>query len=223
MKIILNQDVIHVGEEGDVVVVKDGYARNYLLPNGLAVVFNKANEARFKARAKQIEEKKAIKRAQSAETKEKLDNLSVDLVVSAGESGKLFGSVTAQMVQDALLKEGFDIDKKKIDVQSHAIKMTGTYTVLIHLYENDSSHIKINVKSEAQVKAEEKAKAEEEKKKRAEEEKLRKAQEEAEKKAQEEVEKAETETKKEIIAEAEAVEDAIRDEAVEKTEESDKE
>lgn len=223
MKIILNQDVIHVGEEGDVVVVKDGYARNYLLPNGLAVVFNKANEARFKARAKQIEEKKAIKRAQSAETKEKLDNLSVDLVVSAGESGKLFGSVTAQMVQDALLKEGFDIDKKKIDVQSHAIKMTGTYTVLIHLYENDSSHIKINVKSEAQVKAEEKAKAEEEKKKRAEEEKLRKAQEEAEKKAQEEVEKAEAETKKEIIAEAEAVEDAIRDEAVEKTEESDKE
>ncbi len=215
MKIILNQDVIHVGEEGDVVVVKDGYARNYLLPNGLAVVFNKANEARFKARAKQIEEKKAIKRAQSAETKEKLDNLSVDLVVSAGESGKLFGSVTAQMVQDALLKEGFDIDKKKIDVQSHAIKMTGTYTVLIHLYENDSSHIKINVKSEAQVKAEEKAKAEEEKKKRAEEEKLRKA--------QEEVEKAEAETKKEIIAEAEAVEDAIRDEAVDKTEESDKE
>lgn len=223
MKIILNQDVIHVGEEGDVVVVKDGYARNYLLPNGLAVVFNKANEARFKARAKQIEEKKAIKRAQSAETKEKLDNLSVDLVVSAGESGKLFGSVTAQMVQDALLKEGFDIDKKKIDVQSHAIKMTGTYTVLIHLYENDSSHIKINVKSEAQVKAEEKAKAEEEKKKRAEEEKLRKAQEEAEKKAQEEVEKAEAETKKEIIAEAEAVEDAIRDKAVQKTEESDKE
>lgn len=223
MKIILNQDVIHVGEEGDVVVVKDGYARNYLLPNGLAVVFNKANEARFKARAKQIEEKKAIKRAQSAETKEKLDNLSVDLVVSAGESGKLFGSVTAQMVQDALLKEGFDIDKKKIDVQSHAIKMTGTYTVLIHLYENDSSHIKINVKSEAQVKAEEKAKAEEEKKKRAEEEKLRKAQEEAEKKAQEEVEKAEAETKKEIIAEAEAVEDAIRDEAVQKNEESDKE
>jgi len=153
MKIILNQDVVNLGEEGDVVVVKDGYARNYLLPTGAAVLYNRTNAAIFASRAAQIEKRKAEKRAESASLKEKLDNITITLVVTAGESGKLFGSVTSVMVQEALAKEGLNIERKKIDVPTHSIKMTGNYTVVVHLYENEVSHVKLVVESEAEVKA----------------------------------------------------------------------
>ena len=159
MKIILNQDVPNLGEEGDVCVVKDGYARNYLLPTGAAVIYNKSNLAIFKSREAAIEKRKVAKREASASLKEQLDNLSIDLIVAAGETGKLFGSVTSAMVQEALAKLGFEVEKKKIEVASHTIKMLGTYSAKVHLYENDFSMINLNVKSEAQVK-EAKAKAE---------------------------------------------------------------
>ena len=180
MKIILNQDVIHVGEEGDVVTVKDGYARNYLLPTGAAVIYNKANAAVFRQKADQIEKRKAEKREASASLKERLDKVSLTLTVPAGESGKLFGSVTALMVQEALQKEGFEIEKKKLDVPTHAIKMTGTYSITAHLYENDKSVISLTVLSEAEVKAAAKKAAEEAAKAAKEAEEAAKAQAEAE-------------------------------------------
>lgn len=161
MKVILNHDVVHLGEEGDVVVVKDGYARNYLLPTKAAVIYNKTNAAVFAQKAEAIEKRKLEKRAASASLKEKLDNLTLTLTVPAGDSGKLFGSVTSVMVQDALAKEGFEIERKKLDVPSHTIKMTGTYSFLVHLYESEVSHVKLVVQSEAQVKAALKKAAEE--------------------------------------------------------------
>ena len=195
MKIILNNDVVHLGEEGDVVTVKDGYARNYLLPTGAAVIYNKANAAMFKQRAEQIAKRKAEKRAASASLKERLDKVSISLVVTAGESGKLFGSVTSQMVQEALLKEGFEIEKKKLDVPTHAIKMTGTYHIVAHLYENDKANITLNVLSEAEVKAAAKKAAEEAKKA---------AEAEAKAKAEAEAKAAEEAAPAEETAEAEA-------------------
>ena len=163
MKIILNQDVVNLGEEGDVCVVKDGYARNYLLPTGAAVIYNKANAALFASRAEAIEKRKAEKRAEAASLKEKLDAVSIEIVVPAGESGKLFGSVTSLMVQEALNKLGFEIERKKIEVATHAIKMTGNYTVTVHLYENESSQIKLSVVSEAELKERARKEAEERK------------------------------------------------------------
>ena len=195
MKIILNNDVVHLGEEGDVVTVKDGYARNYLLPTGAAVIYNKENAAMFKQRAEQIAKRKAEKRAASASLKERLDNVTISLVVTAGESGKLFGSVTSQMVQEALLKEGFEIEKKKLDVPTHAIKMTGTYHIVAHLYENDKANITLNVLSEAEVKAAAKKAAEEAKKA---------AEAEAKAKAEAEAKAAEEAAPAEETAEAEA-------------------
>ena len=195
MKIILNNDVVHLGEEGDVVTVKDGYARNYLIPTGAAVIYNKANAAMFKQRAEQIAKRKAEKRAASASLKERLDNVTISLVVTAGESGKLFGSVTSQMVQEALLKEGFEIEKKKLDVPTHAIKMTGTYHIVAHLYENDKANITLNVLSEAEVKAAAKKAAEEAKKA---------AEAEAKAKAEAEAKAAEEAAPAEETAEAEA-------------------
>ena len=198
MKIILNQDVTHLGEEGDVVEVKDGYARNYLLPTKTAVIYNKANEALFKSRAAAIEQRKAEKRAASASLKEKLDGITLAITVPAGESGKLFGSVTSQMVQAELQKLGFEIERKRIDVATHAIKMTGTYSVIIHLYENEFSNVKLIVQSEAERLAAEK-KAAEEAQKAAEE--AAKAEAEAAASA-EEAEGAAAEAESEVAAEA---------------------
>ena len=193
MKIILNQDVVNLGEEGDVCVVKDGYARNYLLPTGAAVIYNKTNAALFASRAEAIEKRKVAKRAEAASLKEKLDAVTLELVVPAGESGKLFGSVTSIMVQDALNKLGFEIERKKIEVQTHAIKMTGTYTATVHLYENESSQIKLVVLSDADVKERARKAAEEEAKAKAEAEAQAKAEAEAEAAAKAEAEETPSE------------------------------
>lgn len=205
MKIILNQDVVNLGEEGDVVVVKDGYARNYLLPTGAAVLYNKTNAAIFASRAAQIEKRKAEKRAQSASMKEKLDATVLNLVVPAGESGKLFGSVTSTMVQEALSKLGLEVERKRIEVATHAIKMVGTYSVIVHLYENEFSTVKLVVESEEMVRERKaaEAKAEAEAKAKAEAEAAAAAAAEA---------KAEAEAETEAPAEESAVEETASSE-----------
>ncbi|WP_422480855.1 50S ribosomal protein L9 [Pleomorphochaeta sp. DL1XJH-081] len=159
MKIILNQDVHNLGEEGDIVVVKDGYARNYLLPKGYAVLSNKANQALFASRAAAIEKRKEEKRKAAASLKDRLDEMSLTLAVSAGESGKLFGSVTNAMIQEALAKEGIEVERKRIEVATHAIKMVGSYSVKVRLYEGESAQVKIEVVSENAIKKQEAEKA----------------------------------------------------------------
>jgi len=159
MKIILNQDVANLGEEGDVVIVKDGYARNYLLPTKVAVLFNKTNMSLFAARERAIQKRKNEKRTLASDLKVKLDATTVNLVLSAGESGKLFGSVTSAMIQEELAKLGFVVERKRIEVSSHTIKMVGTYTVRIRLYEEENAEISVVVESESQVKAREVAAA----------------------------------------------------------------
>lgn len=155
MKVILTHDVINLGEEGDVVIAKDGYARNCLIPTGKAIKFNRTNMAIVKSRTKAIDMRKEDKRKASQSLAEKLNELEISLVVSAGDSGKLFGSVTSLMVQEALSKEGIEIERKKIEVSSQMVKMIGSYSVRIHLYESDFATIKLNVLSEAVVKLQE--------------------------------------------------------------------
>jgi len=161
MKIILNQDVANLGEEGDIVVVKDGYARNFLLPKGLAVLHNKANLSIFASRSAAIEKRKEEKRKESASLRDKLSELEIKIVVTAGESGRLFGSVTNQMVQNELAKLGYEVERKKIEVPTHSIKMTGTYSVNVRLYEGDVAEIKLVVASEGVEKAKAAAEAKE--------------------------------------------------------------
>jgi large subunit ribosomal protein L9 len=182
-------------------VVKDGYARNYLLPTGAAVLYNNENLSIFKSRAAAIEKRKVAKREASASLKERLDNITLKLVVSASESGRLFGSVTSLMIQEELAKQGFDIERKRIEVASHTIKQVGMYSARIHLYENESSVIKLDVVSEAEQKAAERAAA-----------KAAKEAEEAAKaeaaKAAEEAAKAEAEAPAEAPVEEAAAEEA---------------
>lgn len=163
MKVILNQDVKHLGEEGDVKVVANGYARNFLLPRNLALPYNEMTVAYFEGRKAEIEARKAEKRKDAASLKEKLEAYTVSLVMPAGPNGKLYGAVTNQSVADELQKNGFDIERKRIEIPGNAIKSVGKYHATVRLYEAATAELAIEVLSqeEAAKAAEAAAKAKE--------------------------------------------------------------
>ncbi len=148
MKIILNQDVYNLGEEGDVCDVARGYARNFLLPKKLAVVLNNTNRAMFESRKAIIEKRKDSKRKEAMSLREKIEALTLKITMSAGDSGKLFGAVTSATIADALAKEGVELERKKIDVPSNSIKMVGTYNVRIKLYESEVAELNLLIESD---------------------------------------------------------------------------
>lgn len=148
MKVILNDDVKHLGEMGDVKNVANGYARNFLFPHMLAVPYNPETVAYFEGRKAEIEARKEAKRKDAASAKEKLEATLIDLTVPAAANGKLYGAVTSQTVADYLNKNGFDIERKRIEIQGVTIKTVGNYTALIHLYEAANAEVKISVKGQ---------------------------------------------------------------------------
>ena len=156
MKVILNVDVKSLGEEGDVKNVANGYARNFLLPRNLAVPYNEATVAIFEARKAEIEARKELKRKDSASLKEKLEAAELEITMPAGANGKLYGAVTTHVVADALKKNGFDIERKRIDLPGLAIKSVGTYKAIIKLYEAQTAEIHVVVKAQVVEKKEEK-------------------------------------------------------------------
>ncbi len=149
MKIILNEDVYNLGEEGDVCDVARGYARNYLFPKQLAFPYTKENIANFESRKASIEKRKEEKRQQALSLKERLDDKEVVITMNAGQGGKLFGSVTSAMIVEELQKEGIEVEKKKIDFKSQSVKMVGTYPVTVKLYENNEAELKLKVVSQS--------------------------------------------------------------------------
>ena len=166
MKVILNDDVKHLGEMGDVKNVANGYARNYLFPRMLAVPYNDETVAYFEGKKAEIEERKAKKRADSQTLKEKLEAMTVELTVPAGSNGKLYGAVTTTVIAETLGKLGFEIERKRIDIPGLAIKSTGTYHAVVRLYESAVAEITVVVKAQetnetkaAAPKAEKKAEA----------------------------------------------------------------
>jgi large subunit ribosomal protein L9 len=148
MKIILNEDVYNLGEEGDVCDVARGYARNYLFQKQLAFPYTKENIANFESRKASIEKRKGDKRQQALSLKERLDGKEVVITMNVGQGGKLFGSVTSAMIVEDLQKEGIEVEKKKIDFKSQSIKMVGTYPVTVKLYENNEAELKLKVVSQ---------------------------------------------------------------------------
>lgn len=160
MKVILNADVKYLGEEGDVKDVARGYARNYLYPRNLALPYNDRTVAYFETRKEEIEAKKALKRQEAASLKEKLTNLKIKLAMPAGSNGKLFGAVTNQTIADYLLSQGFEIERKRIEVPGLTIKNTGKYVVTVRLYESAFAEVDVEVVSQDDApKAESKAEA----------------------------------------------------------------
>ncbi|MCQ2579028.1 MAG: 50S ribosomal protein L9 [Treponema sp.] len=160
MKVILNEDVKYLGEEGDVKNVANGYARNYLLPRNLVVPYNDVTVAYFEGKKAEIEARKDLKRKDAASLKDKLEALNLEVIMPAGANGKLYGAVTNQVLVDVLAKEGFDIERKRIDIPGLAIKSVGNYKATIKLYEAQVADITFAVKAQGDEKAPE-AKAEE--------------------------------------------------------------
>jgi large subunit ribosomal protein L9 len=151
MKIILNQDVVGLGEEGDIREVADGYGRNYLLPRKLAVAHSRQNLAQFTSHKSAIEGRKDEKRKEAMGLKERLEAEEILFSMPAGESGKLFGSVNNALVGAELEKRGFTIEKRRIEVPEHHIRQTGTFTVRIKLYGNEEAALKVVVEAGKQA------------------------------------------------------------------------
>ncbi|NLK46009.1 MAG: 50S ribosomal protein L9 [Treponema sp.] len=154
MKVILNQDVKHLGEEGDVKNVANGYARNYLFPRNLALPYNEVTVAYFESRKAEIEAKKEQKRKDSASLKDKLQSEVVTIVMPAGNNGKLYGAVTNQTIAEYLQKQGFDVERKRIEIAGSTIKTVGKFSAVIRLYEATTAEITIIVKSQEQAEKE---------------------------------------------------------------------
>ncbi len=156
MKVILNQDIENLGEIGDIREVAPGYARNYLLPKKLVMVYNQKTAGMLQKRQAEILAIKEQKRLASRSLKEKIEAETLVITMPAGNNGKLYGAVTNHSVADELLKKGIEIDRKKIEVPGRSIKSVGNYKVLIHLYEKEEAILKCTVEAQAVASSEEK-------------------------------------------------------------------
>lgn len=145
VKVILKQDVYNLGEEGDVREVAAGYARNFLIPQGLALGYSKQNVAYFEQRKEVIEKRKQEKREEAKSFREKIESKVLEIEVPAGDTGRLFGSVNSATIAEKLASEGITIERKKIDVPESSIKMVGEYRVRLRLYGDEVAGIKVIV------------------------------------------------------------------------------
>lgn len=164
--VLLREDIDNLGGRGEVVKVRAGYARNYLLPRGLALLATKGNIKQVEAVKTAILKKVATERATAQLQADQMKSISLEFVRKAGEEGTLFGSVTSMDIADALKAQGYEIDRKKITLKD-AIKITGEYTVPVKLHrevivdipvsvvaEGEEAEVKENAKDEAAETAE---------------------------------------------------------------------
>lgn len=148
MKVILIKDVKSFGKKGELVNAKTGYARNFLIPNGLAKEATKENLEIWEEEQKELKriEEENIKNAK--ELKEKLEKISVTIKTKVGNNDKLFGSITSQDISDALKKEhDIEIDKRKIELKE-SIKSLGTFDINIRIYPEITAYVKVIVDKE---------------------------------------------------------------------------
>ncbi|MCD5384124.1 50S ribosomal protein L9 [candidate division WOR-3 bacterium] len=150
MKIILTKDVEKLGSEGKIIEVKDGYARNYLIPEGLASRYSSSN-FRIYEEKKRAQERKDRKEEFKAEAvKNKIESLSITIPMEVGEGDKIFGSVTPRLVSETLLKEGHKIEHRDIIIDE-PIKELGVYTIKICLHPEVYANLKVWVVSKEEI------------------------------------------------------------------------
>ncbi len=147
MKVILTTDVDSLGREGDIKEVKSGLARNFLLPKKLAVRATPGNLKIWEQKSGIIKKKQDEKQGEAEGIAQKLEGVTLLIPVKVGEEEKLFGSVTSQNISDELAKQGLDIDKKHIALES-SIKSLGTYDIKIKLYHEVAPSITVHVVDE---------------------------------------------------------------------------
>jgi large subunit ribosomal protein L9 len=142
MKVILRKDIETLGNIGDIVDVKEGYARNFLIPRKIAYTALNGNLKALEDEKKSIARKSEKELHAAEKVSTGLEKVSVTIPVQVGEEDKIFGSVTTQMIADALKEKKFDIDKRKIEIEE-SIKTLGIYNVNIKLHSNINASIKV--------------------------------------------------------------------------------
>ncbi len=149
MEIILLQDVTNLGYKDDIVNVKNGYANNYLLPKGMAIIATATNRKIHAENMRQraFKEEKLRKDAQTLQAA--INDKSIRLVAKVGENGHLFGSITADQIAEALKEQhNYDIDRKKIVVDGAKLKEVGTFTAMINIYKEIKAQVNVEVVAE---------------------------------------------------------------------------
>ncbi|MBX2945021.1 MAG: 50S ribosomal protein L9 [Cyclobacteriaceae bacterium] len=147
MEVILKQDVQGLGYKNDTVKVKAGYGRNFLIPNGLALIANDSNKRQVAENIRQMAHKAAKLKQDAEALAAKIGDLTIELKTKAGESGKIFGAVTAVQVADILKAKGFEVDRKKVHFKEQP-KQLGSYTATLDLHKEVKHELKINVVAE---------------------------------------------------------------------------
>lgn len=150
MKVILKQDLDNLGLTGEVVDVKNGYGRNYLIPRGLAVVANDSNRRRYEEETRQRGHKLEQQRKDAEALANRLDGMEVVLPMPVGEENRLFGTVTTQQIVEALAEKGIELDRRKITL-SEEIRLTGVYPAAVRLHPEHSAELKLVVVAEEQA------------------------------------------------------------------------
>ncbi|MGH7932191.1 MAG: 50S ribosomal protein L9 [Candidatus Binataceae bacterium] len=147
MQLILNEDVTNLGRPGDVVKVRAGYARNYLLPRKLAVEANAKNLRAFDHQKGLALRKREARKSQALQVKERIEALALVIAARAGEEGKLFGSVTNIDIERALREQGLDVERRKI-ILPEPIKQLGDFIVPVRLEPEVEANLKLSVAAE---------------------------------------------------------------------------
>jgi len=145
MEIILIEKVANLGQLGDIVRVKDGYARNFLIPQGKAKRATAANMAEFEARRAELEKIQAEKLAEAQGRAEKLEGFTLQITRKAGVDGKLFGSVTNADIADALTEQGSVVSKAEVRLPEGPLKAVGDYPVTLSLHTDVTANITVSV------------------------------------------------------------------------------
>ena len=148
MQIILLEKVANLGTLGDIVKVKDGYARNFLIPKGKARRATEAAKAEFEAKRAELEKAAGEKLSAAQAFGEKLNGLLVQISQKAGVDGRLFGSVTNHDISDALKKQGFDVEKQSVRMPNGPLKTIGDFQVEVALHTDVVVHITVSVLGE---------------------------------------------------------------------------
>ena len=147
MKVILIKDVKAQGKKGDVIEVSDGYAKNYLFKNNLAIEATSVNLNSLKMSKDAADHRKSVEKAEAEELAKRLNGMTITIKLKVSETGKIFGALNTQAIADALEKEGITIDKKKI-VLPEPIKSVGMHTVTVKPYAEVSAKLKVSVVGE---------------------------------------------------------------------------
>lgn len=147
MEIILKEDVKGLGYKNDTVNVKPGYGRNFLIPQGIAIIASTSNKKMIQENVRQAAHKAEKLKSDAKDFAKKIGDLTLEIKTKAGESGKIFGAITPLQVADSLKEKGFDIERKRINISGN-IKQIGEYKVELDLHKEVHHEITLNVVSE---------------------------------------------------------------------------